>query len=277
MSAPAPSARTTLVLSGGGAKAAAHLGAMRALAERGIEPSHYVATSMGSVVAVALAAGMAPAEIQGRMAALAKRGFRVRTLAAVAGLHLDGLLDPAPLRAALTALFPVRRFAELRVPVTITAVDLDSGATVVFGDGGEDVPLVEACMASTALPLFLPAVPLGGRRLADGGLRGVVPLAQALGRHPERVVAVHVGPKFDEPPAADDRSPPGVRAHNDATGILMAALTEAQLELWRATPGRPRLVWVAPRTDRNVTFRFDRLDEFAEAGYHAATLALGEP
>ena len=55
------SPRVAVVLGGGGAKAAAHLGGALALAEAGITPVHWVGTSMGSVVAAAMAGGADPA------------------------------------------------------------------------------------------------------------------------------------------------------------------------------------------------------------------------
>lgn len=273
-----PRGGTALVLSGGGAKAAAHLGAARALHEAGIVPSHYVGTSMGAVVAVALAAGLAPDDVLTRLEQLSRTGLRRHPLAPIAGMYLPGLLRQAPLRAALEALLPVRSFAELGTPVTVTAVDMDTGEEVAYGAGGVDGPLIDVLLASDALPVFLPDVQVGGRRMADGGLRAVVPLHRALSSEPDRVIAVHIGPGFDEaaPAAPSGPMPAMVRAHNDAMGILMAALAEAQLALWRATPGRPPLVYVRPPVERNATFRVDRMRQYAADGYAAMRAALSK-
>ena len=58
--------RVVLVLSGGGAKAAAHLGAVRALRASGVVPTRYVGTSMGAVIATGLAAGLSPDDVAAR-------------------------------------------------------------------------------------------------------------------------------------------------------------------------------------------------------------------
>ena len=50
--------RVVAVLSGGGAKSAAHVGALRALEEWGLTPGHYVGTSMGAVIAACYASGL---------------------------------------------------------------------------------------------------------------------------------------------------------------------------------------------------------------------------
>jgi NTE family protein len=269
-------ARTAaLVLSGGGAKTAAHLGACRALREAGFEPTWYVGTSMGAVIAAGLASGVANDELLERMADVGARGIVRDPLAPVAGLFLRSLLKPGPLRSAIEALVPVRRFADLTVPLTVTAVDLDTGELVLFGAGAQTAPLVDVLCASCALPMYYPPVVIDGRRFGDGGLRCVVPLEPAAELDVELVLAVDVGPGFDLPaPAETARVPAMVRAHDDAVGILMAANSENQLALWRADPRRPPLVYVRPRTERNATFRVDRVREYAKEGRRATREAL---
>jgi predicted acylesterase/phospholipase RssA len=262
-------------LSGGGSKTAAHLGACRALREAGFEPAWYVGTSMGAVIAAGLASGVGNDELLERIAQAGSRGIVRDPLAPVAGLFLRSLLKPGPLRAAIEALVPARRFSDLLVPLTVTAVDLDTGELVLFGAGAQTAPLVDVLCASCALPMYYPSVLIDGRRFGDGGLRCVVPLEPAAELEVDLVLAVDVGPGFDLPaPAEVARVPPLVRAHDEAVGILMAANTESQLALWRADPGRPPLVYVRPRTERNATFRMDRVREYANEGRRATREAL---
>jgi NTE family protein len=264
-----------LVLSGGGAKTAAHLGACRALREAGFEPAWYVATSMGAVVAAGLASGVGNDELLERMAEVGPRGVVRNPLAPVAGLFLRSLLKPRPFRAAIEAIVPARRFSDLSVPLTVTAVDLDTGELVLFGAGATNAPLVDVLCASCALPLYYPPVVLNGRRFGDGGLRGVVPLEPAADLEVELVVAVDVGPGFDLPlPPKASRVPAMVRAHDEAVGILMATNSESQVALWRADPSRPPLVYVRPRVERDATFRVDRVREYANEGRRATREAL---
>jgi NTE family protein len=264
-----------LVLSGGGAKTAAHLGACRALREAGFEPAWYVGTSMGAVIAAGLASGVGNDELLERMAEVGAHGIVRDPLAPVAGLFLRSLLRPGPLRSAIEALVPARRFADLTVPLTVTAVDLDTGELVLFGAGAQTAPLVDVLCASCALPMYYPPVVINGRRFGDGGLRCVVPLEPAAELDVELVLAVDVGPGFDLPAPAEAAGVPAmVRAHDDAVGILMAANSESQLALWRADPSRRPLVYVRPRTERNATFRVDRVREYANEGRRATREAL---
>jgi NTE family protein len=230
---------------------------------------------MGAVVAAGLASGIGNDELLDRMAQAGPRGVVRDPLTPVAGLFLRSLLKPAPLRKAIEAMVPARRFSDLTVPLTVTAVDLDTGELVLFGSGAANAPLVDVLCASCALPLYYPPVMLNGRRFGDGGLRGVVPLEPAAGLQVELVLAVDVGPGFDLPKTAEmPRVPPLVRAYDDAVSILMAANTESQLALWQADPRRPPLVYVRPSVERHSTFRVDRVREYASEGRRATREAL---
>lgn len=266
-----------MVLSGGGAKTAAHLGACRAVREAGFEPVWYVATSMGAVIAAGLASGLGNDELLERMTRIAGRSVVRNPMAPVAGLFSRSLLRQGPLRQAIEQLVPARRFSDLTVPLTVTAVDLDTGELVLFGSGAQIAPLIDVLCAGCALPMYYPPVLLGGRRYGDGGLRGVLPLEPASELNVELVIAVDVGPGFDlAPPVEPARAPPMVQAHDEAVGILMAANSESQLALWRADPNRPPLVYVRPRIERNATFRVDRVREYASEGRRATREALDQ-
>src|SRR3989440_10354400 len=187
------------VFGGGGAKSLACLGAWKALTEAGLTPSHLVGTSMGAVVAAACASGATYDEIVIAARSLSQRDVaRVDPLALVKGAFATHLLKPAGLRRAIERFVPATRFDQLRIPLTITATDLDSGELVLFGDVRaqhaaplhDAVPLHDALYASCALPLYFPPAVINGRRLADGGLRAVLALDAARPIPDELVVAV---------------------------------------------------------------------------------------
>jgi NTE family protein len=266
-----------LVFGGGGVKAAAHVGAWRAVLEAGRRPVRYVGTSMGAVMAAAFAAGLTAGEVGARMAGIRGDAIaRPRADLAQAGLAAPSLFELEPLREVIEQVVPVRSFAGLAVPLAVTAVDLDSGELVLFGNGERDAPLVDALLASCALPFFYPPVLIEGRRYADGGLRAVLPLGPAARPGGPPVIAIDTGPGFDEPRGDGPQSPALVEAHNGATGILMAANTGAAVELWRATPGLPHLVYVRPRVEKHVTFRVDLAAKYADEGYRATREALSQ-
>ena len=136
-----PSAGITLVLSGGGAKTAAHIGAARAVEEAGWTPVRYVATSMGAVVAAALAGGADREVLLGRLAQVGRAGVSRDLIAPVLGLFARSLLRAAPFRRAVEQIVSARRFAELGV----TSESLDAPRQV------EAVPRSPAAPELTAL------------------------------------------------------------------------------------------------------------------------------
>lgn len=280
MSGSAPAPRTiTAVLSGGGAKAAAHLGALEALHAAGVVPTRYVGTSMGAVIGAMIAAGLSLSTCYERLLGVRRRDiFRLDRTSLVRGLFARSLLRPEPFRHVLASLVPARAFAELSVPLSVTAADLDSGELRVFGAGGDEaVPLLEALAASTALPPFFPPHRLGERRLADGGLRAVVPLEVAARFPADLVVAIDVGAGFDMASEGDEPAGPAlIQLQNDAQRVLMASLTAAQRALWLAQPGRPPLIWIRPRVRRGDTFATEQLRWYYREGAQAARAALAE-
>ncbi len=266
--------RVVCALSGGGAKAAAHLGALRALDEHGLAPQHYVATSMGAVVAAALAAGVTYDEALRRLTRVRRRDVAVPSLKAVFGYLSDSLFRPEPLRRFIASLVPARRFEDLEIPLTVTAADLERGDLVLFGDGGIDVPLHDALYAACALPIYYPATRIAGRLCADGGLRAVLPLDIAAEFDPDLIYAVYVGPSRSELPAEGRATlPPLVRRHGEVLRVLMAAQTEELLRRW-AGRAHPELIVVQPPVQAETTFAVERAAGFVEEGYRAGVRAL---
>jgi NTE family protein len=247
---------------------------MKALDERGVKPDRYVATSMGAVVAACFASGLSYEEVLKRMLLLSRRDVARVSPTLLFGPYADSLFRLDVLRGGIRRLVPVRRFAELTVPLTVTAVDVDTGELVLFGDGGEaDVPLVDALTASCALPLFYPPSTLRGRRLADGGLRAVLPLEVAASFGPDVMVAVRVGPSFAAVRSErSDGGPPLLQAHNRAIRTLMAAQTDRDIATWATGP--IPLIVIEPRIEQAATFAVRKAITYVEDGYRAAVAAL---
>ena len=230
---------------------------------------------MGAVVGAAFAAGADYDAFTGQ--ALALKASDVAALHAwslAKGVFAASIFKPDPLKQTIARLVPATRFGDLQTPLTITATDMDSGELVLFGALGRDAPLIDALYASCALPLYYPPGELDGRRLADGGLRAVVPLQVARRIPADLVVAIDVGPGFDEPLAAKKAPiPPLVRAHGDAIRIMMAAQTERAIAEWPKEG--PRLILVRAVAEREATFAVGAGQRFLQAGYDATRRALG--
>ncbi len=266
--------RVVAAFGGGGAKAVAHAGAWKALVEANLVPFHIVGTSMGAVIAAAFAAGSSYDQVVGTALAFQRKDFAAVDAWSVAkGVFARNLFKPEPLKRTIARLVPAARFADLKTPLTITATDLDSGELVLFGALGQDAPLVDALYASCALPLYFPPGLIDGRRLGDGGLRAVLGLPVARRLTADLVVAVDVGPGFDEPPVDKKAAvPPLIRAHGEAIRVMMAAQTERAIADW--PKDAPRLVVVRAVAEREATFAVGNGERYIQAGYDATKRAL---
>jgi NTE family protein len=269
--------RVTLVLSGGGMKANAHVGVLRALAETGIRPTSIIGTSSGAFVAALVAGGMTVDAITELVCGLTRRDYVVVNRASLLarGIGATGVLRPEPLRDLLARALPVQAFDRLLLPLRITAVDLDSGELTVFGAGGINACTVgQAVYASMALPLYVPPAVIGARSYADGGVLAVLPLALVARDEADLVIAVDVGPVFAAHPEWRRLAPRMLGWHDRALGIAMADQRERTLAAWHADGPRPPLVLIRPAVDPHGTFAFDRTSDFIAAGYRAAHAAL---
>lgn len=174
--------RIGLALGGGGGKGAAHLGVLQVLEELDVPIDLVVGTSAGGAVAVLYAAGMSCDQIREVFRSTALRRI------AVPDPTRMGLIGQRRREEILRQLLGDRTFADLRLPCAVMATDLVSGRPVMINEG----PLVEALLATTALPPIFPPVLRDDMVLADGGILNNLPVdaAQALGAG--RVIAVEL-------------------------------------------------------------------------------------
>lgn len=264
---PAKPRRLGLALGGGGARGLAHIGVLKVLEEAGIRVDFAAGSSIGGVVAAAYAAGKTPAEME----ALAHRYADRR--------NLLGLLDPSPFQAGFLQGKRIREvistfmgedatFATTRFPLALTATDLPRGAPTVIRDGS----LIDAVMATSALPGLWPPVVINGCQLADGGLTNNIPVDVLRQMGADVVIAVRVAPCFprldgtvlDVPLLPDF----GDRFYHSIL-ILSDALTNYQLD-----KNPPDVMLVPEIPDCVWLLGFDQPDQAIRAGEAAARNAL---
>jgi NTE family protein len=172
----------TLALGGGGSKGNSHIGVIRRLEKEGFRVRAVAGTSFGGLIAVLYALGYSPDEIEERFASADQSQFYGRT-------PNDGpaLLGLAGVTRLLEASLGDKTFADLKLPCVLTAVDLKSGKEVLLSQGR----LVDAMLATIAIPGIFPARHIDGLELVDGGTLDPVPVAPARSLAPRLpVVAV---------------------------------------------------------------------------------------
>jgi NTE family protein len=175
--------KTGLVLSGGGARGVAHLGAIQALLDHGIKPDIISGVSSGSIVGSLYGAGMMPEEI---LEILTKtKLFRYIRPA----WSKFGFLNIQKLIAIYKLYLPVKTFEDLKYPVIISAADIIQGKTVYFSQGD----LVKAVLASTCIPLLFAPVEMDGMLMVDGGIINNLPV-EPLIPDCNLIIGVHCNP-----------------------------------------------------------------------------------
>ncbi|MGQ9494181.1 MAG: patatin-like phospholipase family protein [Anaerolineae bacterium] len=190
------------VLSGGGNRGALQVGALQALLERGVRPDMLVGTSAGALNAAFLASDPTPVGIQ----RLAKTWERVKKEDIYPGNYWsmlwrlirdeESLYSNAKFQRFLERYLRVlhlQRFGDITsgVRLYIVAARLDTGAAYIFGDDANDL-LLDALMASTALPPFHPPWWYNGTAYVDGGMAADLPISVAAERGAREIYALHV-------------------------------------------------------------------------------------
>lgn len=183
------------VLGGGGVMGASQVGMLRALIERGLVPDLVLGTSVGAINGAMVAShpdatGIERlAELWGELASsdvfgaslFAQTATLLRTRTHV---HANG-----PLRALLARQLGDRRIEDLPVPFECVAASIERSAEQWFDTG----PLVDAVLASSAVPGLLPAVALDGEHYLDGGLVDSIPVDRAVAHHARVAYVLQVG------------------------------------------------------------------------------------
>ena len=166
--------KIALVLSGGGARGLAHIGAIETLESHGYEITSIAGCSMGALIGGMYAAGKLP-EVKDWVLALDRR--KVLSLVDFS-LSLTHLVKGDRVMEALKEIVPDVNIEDLPIPYTAVATDWNSGKEVVFDHGS----LYDAIRASISIPLFLNPVRREEMLLVDGGLVNSLPLNRVV-RH----------------------------------------------------------------------------------------------
>lgn len=207
-----------LVLGGGGARGAAHIGVLEVLRELRVPVDCIAGTSMGALVSGAYAAGLAPTEMRAAMAAAdwadmfldnptySEINYRNKAISRrfMPGSETGVLDDGVSYQGGVVAGQKIKLFfnrlvhadqgerylEDLPLPVAIIATDIGNGERVVMREGS----LTMAMRASMSVPGLLAPVDHLGRKLVDGGLVDNVPISEVKRLcNADVVIAVNVG------------------------------------------------------------------------------------
>ncbi|MGD8375621.1 MAG: patatin-like phospholipase family protein [Acidobacteriota bacterium] len=277
--------RIGLVLSGGGARGAAHVGVLKVLEELHVPVDAVACTSMGAVVGGLYATGHGPGELQeillqadweelfrdrpprDEMPFRRKQDDRDILFRFELGVGRSGVSLPSGLVASQKLSFLLRSltldaadiqdFDDLPIPFRAVATDLNDGRPVVLADGD----LVSAIRASIAIPGLLGPVEIGGRILVDGGLVANLPVDVARAMGVDRIIAVDAG----TPPDFFEKVPSALEVSAQAFMVVSERFVEEQREMLG-----PDDLLITPELGEISSTKFSRTPEILERGEKAA-------
>ncbi|MEE9123096.1 MAG: patatin-like phospholipase family protein [candidate division NC10 bacterium] len=267
---PKPSSRFSLILAGGLARGAAHLGAWRALSDAQLVPERVVGVSIGAIVGAWLCKEGCTEETSARLRYLARsvhKDLSANKRNIKSFWELRHLMSFGQRRSFVEEKLGMKglTFGELPLPLYVAATRLIPPGRVVFGDD-PDGSVAEAILASTAVPSHLP-VRAGHSYYLDGGLSGNLPVSEAAKRGARVVLAVSLGS-----PVRDGRG--------KARKVLWRVCRDIyRLSTLREIEGsRARGITVlqvsSPEIESHGLFSFEKLDMIEEHGYKATQCVL---
>lgn len=195
-----------LVLSGGGARAIAHLGVMKALEEENIKFHKLSGSSAGAVIAALYAGGLTPDEIFELFVSLRLWTFINPTIPD------SGFLNMTSAQKLLEEHLPVKTFEELDIDLCVSATDLEKGVSVCFSKGN----LIKPLLASCCIPVLYKPIDFESRSYIDGGILNNLPV-DLIRDEMDFIIGVHSNP------IDSNFKPSGVKSMIERT--LMMAIT----------------------------------------------------
>jgi len=262
-----------LALSGGGARGLAHIGVLKVLEREGIPIDFLAGASMGGAVAAFYASGWSVESMEEEALRVSKLRHLIE-LVDYGLLTKPGLLEGQRVRRYLVERLGDITFDDLKIPLALVAVDLDSGEEVILRSGS----VVEAVRATGSLPGLLAPLRLDGRLLVDGGVLNNLPADVVRRMGADIVIAVDVGIKLEDlPPLLEaerqrlplTQIPLIIETLRRTVGIMEGWITAQKL-----AQAKPEVL-IRPKLSNDVVLTsFSRAAECIAAGEEAATAAL---
>ena len=279
-----------LVLSGGGARGAAHIGVIRELEKRRIPIDYIAGTSMGAIVGGFYASGMSVTHLEQVLNAIdwedvftdrsPRSQLSVRRKQEEAFFAIDKetgikdgkirlprgfiggqkfylILKQHTLRAG-----GIADFDDLPIPFRAVASDLATGEAVVLASGD----LANAIRASMAVPALIAPVEMGGRLLVDGGIANNLPVDVVRDMGADIVIAVDISTPLHEKEELE--SP--ISIVDQLTNLLTRRNAELQIKSLTTDD-----ILITPELGDIGASEFQRVGEAVEAGV-IATVNLSD-
>lgn len=188
------------VLGGGGLRGASEVGMAKVLAARGLEPDLIVGTSIGSLNGAVLAS--APVDQSAHRLTLMWEQMQASAVFGESAFnrfrhllnHWTHFHSNEPLKHLVERWVPYSKLEEANITVQTCAACIETSTEHWFREGS----VIDAVLASCALPGVLPPVEIGGRHYIDGGIVNSIPVSRAIELGATEIYVLHVG-HIDDP------------------------------------------------------------------------------
>ncbi len=242
-----------LVLSGGSARAFAHIGVLKMLEEEGIIPDFIISNSMGSIIGLMYAAGMSADQILESISSVSLQSLFDLTFP-IGG----GLLESSRFNAVLASFLGFDlRIEELPIPIVVIAEDLVTRRQVYMAEGD----FYTVLQASYALPVYFPPVKYKGHLLLDGGITNLAPVNLAY----EYADSVIVSTTFYDVDTLNLRNPLTILNVSIDIAKRRRGVEELKEHLSEA-------IWIRCDVEDVSFMEFSAVKELARKGYQSAML-----
>lgn len=197
---------SAIVLGGGSIKGAFQVGALPVIAKH-FTPNLMVGTSVGALNAAFIVSKMGQGYSFGACAAELEYFWRheIEGFSSIASMRSwlsllargalgrwQGLVSMDKLEKLVRREIKVENLIKSPVKLLVTAVDINSGRLKVFDNYSDEI--VDAIIASTAIPIEMPYKVIGDNVFVDGGLRQVLPIEAALNANAKNIIAISTYP-----------------------------------------------------------------------------------
>ncbi|MCU0443901.1 MAG: patatin-like phospholipase family protein [Microscillaceae bacterium] len=234
-----------VTLSGGGARGIAHLGVLEALEELGVYPNRLAGVSAGAMVGAMYAQGYAPRKILEIISDLKLSDFFRPS-----PFKMPGIFNLEKMTALLLKYLPHNSFNQLKIPLTISATEVNLGELVYFSEG----ELIKPILASCCVPVMFSPIQFEGKMLIDGGVINSM-VVEPLEADCQLIIGVHTNPFDKNQPIKSTRS------------LMARCFNLVMHSNARANFSRCDLV-IEPIDLKNITpFKLGKAEEIFQIGY----------
>lgn len=241
-----------LLLSGGSARAFAHIGVIEYLEELEIVPDYIISNSMGSIVGILYAAGLNSEQLYD-----ISRNLEVSTLFGITLPISGGVLDNSKFVSFLTSYIEKGKLLEdLEIPIMVITEDIATKRQVRLMEG--DIEKVLG--ASFAIPVYFPPVEFRGHMLIDGGLINLAPVEIGY-EYGENMI---VSSTFYEGKGINLKDPLSILNLSIDIGKRRGGAT--------SLASYPQAVWIRCDVEDFSFMAFDKVEELKQKGYESASL-----